>query len=236
MSEYMTIFKRFFISIGLVDLFYSPNSGLTEEEAQNLKYLCNKPTKKDNEKLKLHRDFLKSIESDENSRLVVLESKSSQIVAQTGVIFALLSLFIPLVIDKIDGFGWKLSIIILLVFAFLFYLLTIYNGARNLNIGKYIYSRSKPINVITLQNKSEEEFLIEEINDLLYASKQNSKTNNAKGSNLIHAYNSFKIANIIAAVIGVLLCTAALLTHPKKEPITIENPIKIESINANSNK
>jgi hypothetical protein len=224
-------FNDFFTNRGLKSFFSSTNTALTPSEAQNLGYPNIPGTNK--EKLKLHRDFLKSIEADENSRLTVLESKSSQIVAQTGVIFALLSLFIPLVIDKIDGLGWKISIVSFLVLAFLFYLLTIHNGAKNLNIGKYIYSRSIPANVINLQNKSEEEFLVEEINDLLYASKQNAKTNNFKGANLIHAYNSFKTANLMAAVIGILLCAAVLFTQPKKEPIKIENPIKIESINSN---
>jgi hypothetical protein len=227
----MSIFREFFDNVGLISLASADNTALTASEAQNLKYPNGQGNNK--EKLKMHRDFLKSIEVDENSRLTLLESKSSQIVAQTGVIFALLSLFVPLVIDKIDGFGWKLSIVIFLVLAFLFYLLTIHNGAKNLNIGKYIYSRSVPENVITHRNKSEGEFLIEEINDLLYSSRQNSKTNHFKGTNLIHAYNSFKIANTMAAVIGILLCTAVLFTQPKKEPITIENPIKIESINSN---
>jgi len=227
----MSKFKDFFVNVGLVNLTSADNTALTASEAQNLNYSNGQRDKK--EKLKLHRDFLKSIEADENSRLTLLESKSSQIVAQTGVIFALLSLFVPLVIDKIDGFGWKLSILIFLVLAFLFYLLTIHNGAKNLNIGKYIYSRSLPTNVLTYRNKSEEEFLVEEINDLLYASKQNSKTNHFKGTNLIHAYNSFKVANTMAAVIGILLCTAVLFTKQKKEPITIENPVKIESINSN---
>lgn len=57
----------------------------------------------DKDKIKTHKEFLKSIEAEENSRLGLIENKTSQLVSQTGIIFSLLSLFIPIFIDKVSG-------------------------------------------------------------------------------------------------------------------------------------
>jgi len=181
------------------------------------------------EKLKLHRDFLKSLETEENNRLTLIENKTTQLVAQTGVIFALLSLFIPLVNDKIDSFNLKLLIFIPLGLAFLFYLLTIHNAAKNFNVKKFNYIRSLPTNVIKHKDGTIEDFLEEEINDLLLSTKTNLEINNDKASNLIYSYNCFKVANILTAVLALLLCATLLFTERKKDPVMIENPIKIEN-------
>ena len=197
-------------------------------DAQDLEYAPKNKTKTE-DKLKLHRDFLKSLEAEENNRLTLIENKTTQLVAQTGVIFALLSLFIPLVIDKIDAFYLKLIIFVPLGLAFLFYLLTIHNAAKNFNVRKFKYSRSKATNVIKHKDGTAEDFLIEEIEDLLYSTKVNAGINDAKASNLIFSYNCFKVANILTAVLGILLCVSLLFIKQKKDPVTIENPIKIEN-------
>lgn len=188
----------------------------------------------DFDKLKLHRDFLKSLESEENSRLTLIENKTTQLVAQTGVIFALMSLFIPLIIDRIDIYYLKLLIFIPLVLAFIFYLLTIHRAAKNFNLRNFVYSRSMATNVIKHKDNSAQDFLVEEINDLLYGIKKNTETNDVKASNLIHSYNALKIAHILTAILGIALCVSLLVSTQKKEPITIKDPIKIEDITPNS--
>lgn len=199
-----------------------------QADAAALEYDVKDKTK-DAEKLKLHRDFLKSLETEENNRLTLIENKTTQLVAQTGVIFALLSLFIPLVTDKIDSFYLKLLIFIPLGLAFLFYLLTIHNAARNFNVKKFKYSRSLPTNVIKHKDGTIGDFLAEEINDLLHSTRVNLKINNTKASNLIYSYNCFKVANTLTAVLAILLCATLLFTERKKDPITIEKPVKIEN-------
>jgi hypothetical protein len=199
-----------------------------DRDAQDFEYAPKNKTKTE-DRLKLHRDFLKSLEAEENNRLTLIENKTTQLVAQTGVIFALLSLFIPLVIDKIDAFYLKLIIFIPLGLAFLFYLLTIHNAAKNFNVKKFKYSRSKATNVIKHKDNTAEDFLIEEIEDLLYSTKVNVGINDTKASNLIFSYNCFKVANVLTAVLGILLCTSLLFIKQKKDPVTIENPIKIEN-------
>lgn len=102
------------------------------------------------ENIRMHRDFLKSIEAEENNRLNLIESKTSQIISQTGVTFALLSLFIPIFTDKISdqNFIVKTIFILILIISYLFYALTIHNAIKNFNIKKFVYGKSSPINVI----------------------------------------------------------------------------------------
>lgn len=212
-----------------IGLFVVVND-IAQADEGNLKYAPqNKPKSKDEDKLKLHRDFLKSLEAEENNRLTLLENKTTQMIAQTSVIFALLSLAIPLVVDKVDAFYLKLLVFIPLVLAFVFYLLTIYNALKNFNVKKFKYSRSLPTNVIKLKDASAEDFLIEEINDLLYSTRTNLDINNVKASNLIYSYNCFKVAILFTAILGISLCVSLLFIKQKKDPITIENPVKIEN-------
>lgn len=212
MTKLKSKVKEILNNVGIGSTNSDGGTAVAESNNENLSYKISNKSK-NADKLKLHRDFLKSIESDENNRLTLIESKSSQMVGQSGLIFALMGLFIPLIIDKIDGFYPKLFIVIPLGFAFLFYLLTIHNAAKNLDIKKYRYSRSMAINVIEHKDGTEEDFLIEEINDLLYSTKQNSLINDDKGTNLIRSYYAFRIANILTAVIGVLLCFFILISN-----------------------
>lgn len=218
--------RELFNHIGLFIVETAP----ADEDKAALKYAPqNEPKNKNEDKLKLHRDFLKSLEAEESNRLTLLENKTTQMIAQTSVIFALLSLAIPLVIDKVDAFHLKIFVFIPLLLAFSFYLLTIHNAAKNYNVKKFNYSRSLPTNVIEFKDASAEDFLIEEINDLLYSTKTNLQINNVKASNLIHSYNCFKIAIFSTAVLGIALCISLLFIEQKKNSITIENPIRIEN-------
>ena len=65
-----------------------------------------------------HLSYLQGLSSDEESRLNLIESKSSQLVGQTGVIFSLLSLFMPILIDKIGDFSFYVKLLLLLLLAF----------------------------------------------------------------------------------------------------------------------
>jgi hypothetical protein len=97
-----------------------------------------------------HMQYLKALMDGEDSRLVLIESKSSQLIGQTGLIFSLLSLFVPLLIDKVDGLSFylKATLLIILLFAFGFYLLTIRNALKNYNVRKFQYSSPAPKNVL----------------------------------------------------------------------------------------
>ena len=191
----------------------------------------------DKDKIKIHKEFLKSIEAEENSRLGLIENKTSQLVSQTGIIFSLLSLFIPIFIDKVSGqtLGVRLLFLVILILAFLFYMLTIRNAIKNFNIKSFIYSKPSPTNVLKYQNKTIDEFTAIEIKDLLHGANQNLKTNNTKATNLIHSYNAFKVANTLTALLGVLICCSLLFAKPKKDSMTIDNPIEIKNLDSTMN-
>lgn len=206
---------------------------LDKTERNPYSYSINEYKNSDEEKIKTHREFLKSVEADENERLTLIENKSSQLVAQTGIIFSFLGLFIPLFIDKLSEqtLFFRLLSLVSLILAFAFYMLTIRNAIKNLNIKNFIYSRSSANNVIKYQDMSPKEFSAIEIKDLLYGANQNLKTNNKKGTNLIHSYNAFKTANFFTALLVILICSSLLLfSKPKKNSVTIENPIRIEHL------
>lgn len=181
-------------------------------------------------RLKLHRDFLKSIENDENSRVMSIENKTSQLISQTGIIFALLSLFIPLILDKIEFIQLKLIFLGILFWVYVLYSLTIYNGLKNYFIKKFPYSRVSAANVITHKDSSEEVFLVEEIRDLLHCIDANTRLTNRKGRNLNYAYIAFRNATVLSGVLVLLLCFSMVFWPPKKEPISIQNPIRVEQI------
>jgi hypothetical protein len=87
-----------------------------------------------------------------------------------------------------------------------------------------------------LEDAPAEDFLIEEIKDLLHSTRTNLQINNVKASNVIYSYNCFKIANLFTAILGIALCALLLFIEQKKDPITIENPIKIENYIPQPNK
>lgn len=182
----------------------------------------------DSEKLKLHKSFLESINEEEKNRLSVIESKTSTLVSQVGVIFSLLSLFIPLFIDKITGINKSLDIafLISLIGAFLFYMLAIRNAMRNFNVKNFGYSKPSPINVINYQNESEEKFNLVLVKDLLYGANQNLKLNNIKAGNLIYSYRAFKFANTLTGLLVILICVSLFLKPTEKDTtVTLKNPI-----------
>lgn len=184
---------------------------------------------KDLPRLKLHRDYLKSIESDENNRLNTIEAKTSQLLSHTGLIFALLSLFIPLIFDKIDLVGLKVVLLIVLFSIFALYSLATYNAAKNYFIKKFYYARASEETVINLKDEGEADFLVVEIRDLLFCIRANSRLTNIKGRNLNYSYIAFKNANMMSGILVIILCVSMLFWPAKKEAISIQNPIRVEN-------
>jgi hypothetical protein len=210
---------------------------LKKNDANPYNYSASNYVTTDEKKVIAHKELLKSLEKKEDDRLTIIDTKTSQIVTYTGIIFSALSLFIPILLDKISDHSLSLRLVFIavLIFSFLFYVLTIHNAIRNYNIGKFYYSRSDPNNVIKYQDKSVDEFTSIEIQDLLYAYNQNSKTNDEKANNLIYAYRTFRIANVLTAIMGALICTSLLFAKAKDKDVTIRNPIQIQNFDSTTN-
>lgn len=184
-------------------------------------------------KLELHKTYLKEIENEENNRLNIIENKTSLLISQTGLIFSLLSLFIPFIIDKVLDFNLyiKLLFISVLALAYLFYILTIHNALINFNVRRFKYVKNSPTSVLNQQELSIVLFLQMEIKDLLTAINNNISINNVKASNLICAYNSFRLGNILTSLLVVFLCASLLFINSKPAEVRIENPIEIKQFN-----
>lgn len=186
----------------------------------------------DAEKIREHRDFLLRLEENEHKRLDSIEAKTSQLIAQTGIIFSLLGLFIPIMMDKAASLSVnkKVFIISLLILASFFYLLTIHNALKNFWITKFKYIRPSPNNVLNLKDASLEDFLIEEVKDILNGNRQHVHINNKKGSNLLHSYNCFKIANIFTGLLIVLFSVFILKYSSEKDSVKIDGPVEIKDL------
>lgn len=196
-------------------------------------YHCDDYMNKSSKKLELHKEYLKEIEKDENGRMVTIENKTSQLISQTGLIFSLLSLFVPFIINKVLDFDVYLKVLFILALslAYLFYILAINNALKNFNVKKFNYVKSSPKSVISKQKLTVESFLKMEIKDSLVAINNNIGVNNLKASNLIFAHNSFKIGNIFTSILVIFLCAFLLFIDTKPNGITIENQIEIEQFN-----
>jgi hypothetical protein len=183
-------------------------------------------------RMELHRDYLKDILSKEDERLVSIESKTAQLISQTGLVFSLLSLFVPFIIDDILLLNVfiKVPFIILLAFAYLFYILAIHSSLKNYNVKKFEYGRNDPSTVIKHQSIEEKEFLKIEIKDALYCINKNIGLNNQKATHLIRGYHFFRYGIIFTSILVVTLCISLLFATPKKETITIDSPIEIREL------
>ncbi len=192
----------------------------------------------DKGKSEQHKNYLKSIEQEEANRLNIIENKTAQLISQTGIIFSLLSLFVPILIDKVTDLSWKakITILVFLLGAFFFYMATIWNALKNFNVKKFNYSMPSPKNVIKYQDKELGFFFAEEVKDLLYCIGTNIKITNIKANNLLYSYNSFKLANVLTGVLVFVFCIALLFFEPKKDPVTIQNPIEIKNFNTTTEK
>jgi hypothetical protein len=216
--------KNFLKSIGVIPL----KKGNESDSYVHKNYDLNKES--DSEKIALHKEFLKSILEEENNRLGFIENKTSQIISQTSIVFSLLGLFVPVIMDKFENISLflKISIIVLLLVTFLFYLLSITNALKNFNIKKFNYPRANPANVLDFKTESIEDFNAELVRDYLYSIDKAVKINNEKGTNLLHAHKSFKLGIFLTGIL-VMFVSSILFFVKKEEPsITIKNPIEIK--------
>ncbi len=186
------------------------------------------------EQLELHKSYLKEMESEENSRLLMIENKTAQLVSQTGLVFALLSLFVPFIVETVLNAQiiFRVVFIMLLIMCFLCYILAIINSLKNFNVKKFNYGYKSPMTILNHQSLSEKKFMQMEIKDALYCINNNIEMNNRKATHLIRGYHFFKFGIVSTAVLVVFLCASLLFINGKesengtKQPL--ETPIKKE--------
>jgi hypothetical protein len=101
---------------------------------------------------------------------------------------------------------------------------------RYINDFNYIKPSTK--NVITFQNKPTAEFYNEVIQDLIDGLNANSEINNKKATNLLHSYKSFKLANLIMAVLVAFFCLTIFFFKAKQSKVTVSGTVKVEHLDS----
>ena len=183
-----------------------------------------------------HLAYLKELYDYQKNRQQNIESKNAQLVGQTSIIISIVSLFIPLLIDKLSSI--YIVLLCSLIFGFtviLFhYLVTIVHSIKTLQINHYPYS-TRSTSTLTKDNRATNEidFINEEIEDLIWSIDKNTIQNNRKGGNLIYATRSFRIATISTAIFTLLIIAFSFFIKPKPQEIKIEaiNSKVSESLN-----
>lgn len=185
----------------------------------------------DNTQLKL--DYLKSLDAQEVERQTTIDTKTSQLIGQTGVIFSLVGLFIPMYIDKFSQLNLIYQVIIIAVFLFtlLFYLLAIAHATKYLNVKNYKYAQ-RSTETVKKNYEKNKDFRIEEVKDLIYSIEKNTGINNRKAGNLIYGYRAFRAGNILIGILSVLLLFS-IYFMPKEETkkVTIDS-VELKSLDS----
>ncbi|KUJ56719.1 hypothetical protein [Chryseobacterium aquaticum] len=177
-----------------------------------------------------HKEFLKNLLDEERARLENIEGKTTQLISQTSLIISLISLFIPILLEKSNDLSFliKIFFVTILISTYFFYILTIINALKNYNIKKFQYSFPNPTNVLIFKDKPINKFNEEVIRDYLYSININQKLNNVKGSNVLYSYNSFKVANILLSFLVISVCFISFFQKNENQKIEIISPVKIK--------
>ncbi len=184
--------------------------------------------------LDLKLEYLKSLDSQENTRQSIIETKTSQVIGQTAIIFSLLSLFISNYLSNLKNAPVfiQLSLIFIFSLTLFFYLITIFQATKYLNISRYVYGQ-RSISTVQKKFKTDEEFKVEEIKDLIYSIERNTKVNNQKSNNLLHAYRSFKIGTMLIGLLAfMLILSGNFLPKAGENKVKIENPISVKNLDS----
>lgn len=175
--------------------------------------------------------YLDTIFKYEEDRQKTIENKLSQLIGQTGLVFALSSLFIPLFYGhlKNTSFYFVFGCIILFVIALVMLSWCILIVTKTLDVRLYKYmtgsvsSLNKPYDTIQDFNKIE-------IEDLKKCIETNSQTNNIKATHLILASRKFAIGIISIGILSLLILSGLMFMDNSASKIEITNQVNMENI------
>ena len=211
--------------------------GLKKKASQHVKHVesevINTPTIKrsyiPSRKIKVaerYLTYLKEIHNYQRDRRTTIENKNSQLVGQASIITSIFALFIPLLIDNLNGVAlWlKLSLSIFFLVVLFHYLLSIFHAIKTLTVDKYKYPSRSTISV-TKKDREETEltFLNSEIKDLIYIINNTTPIDNIKGGNLIYGARCFKIGNIGFGIMTFLVIASTFIIKKEIPEVTIKN-------------
>lgn len=170
--------------------------------------------------------YLKEIHDYQRDRRTTIENKNSQLVGQASIVTSIFALFIPLLIDNLNGVSlWlKLPISILFLTVLFHYLLSILHAIKTLTVDKYKYPSRSTISVTKKDRKETElDFINSEIEDLVYIINNTTPIDNIKGGNLIYGARCFKIGNIGFGIMTILVIASTFIVKKEIPEIKVNN-------------
>lgn len=185
----------------------------------------------DNIQLKL--EYLKSLDAQEVERQATIDTKTSHLIGQTGVIFSLVGLFIPMYFDKFSGLDLVYQIVVISIFllTLLFYLFAIAHATKYLNVKNYKYAQRSTATVKKNYQRNKD-LRIEEVKDLIFSIEKNTGINNRKAGNLIYGYRCFRAGNVMVGVLSLLLLISIyFMPKDQTEKVTIDS-VELKSLDS----
>jgi hypothetical protein len=203
------------------------------EERARVRKLLKENYKFTKELTESHISFLKDIEQHEENRLSGIESKLSSIIGQSGIIFTLIALFIPLFLNDLNQLPILLKIFYCTLFAggLIFFTKSILAASATLKINDFPYARPD-INSTFAETTKEKSVLFEgQVKDLITTIEVNTASNTKKGHNLMIAHRAFVYGLIIMGAFGLMLTVQSLFYKKENDPdlIMLKNMISIQN-------
>lgn len=194
----------------------SPSLSQREVDLENLR----RSYSFQNETSEEHLSVIKELVEDEASRLSSIESKISQVVTQSGLVFVLTSFVAPIFNDNLNDLPLylKLVAVVSFILSFVAYLVSILVASQIFGIHKFIYIRTSPASVID-SPQTKEEFIAKRIKDLIYQVGANRNVINRKADLLIYANRWFVSGFFLSGVLSLCICSSLLFIENKENKI-----------------
>ena len=170
--------------------------------------------------------YLKEIHDYQRDRRTTIENKNSQLVGQASIVTSIFALFIPLLIDNLNGVTlWiKIPLSLLFLIVMFHYLLSILHAIKTLTVNKYKYPGRSTKSITKTDRKDKElDFVNSEIEDLVYIINNTTPIDNMKGGNLIFGARCFKIGNIGFGIMTLLVIVSTFTLKRESQELTIKN-------------
>ncbi|MCG7280373.1 hypothetical protein MHJ94_03595 [Chryseobacterium taklimakanense] len=136
--------------------------------------------------------YLTRLFDNEEKRLVVIESKITQLISQSGVVISLIAFLVPFLYERLITSNCLIKVGFSLLFILTVTLLgfSIYTASKIFNVKKFRYMDCDTASV-TQNFDTIEEFNSEYISDLKNSIENNNKVNNEKANILLKSHFYF---------------------------------------------
>ncbi|SNR45454.1 hypothetical protein SAMN04488009_1859 [Maribacter sedimenticola] len=152
--------------------------------------------------------YLLRLFDNEDSRMNKLESKITQLIAQSGLIISIVTFILPLFYDSLKCIFLELKVVLALTFLVTILLLctSIFYASKIFNIQKFKYADCSE-ETVRCGHKKVSEFKKEYIDDLIFSIDRNRGLNNTKGTILLKSNKlfAFGIYFLVALTIELLI-------------------------------